>query len=196
MIPSYMFWNSFCGWLGETNLCQNLRASKFKIWGDTPTCSSPIQNRVCLAPPNHTFILPPIYKLRVYHNLQYVNYKFTTLNIDKNPLTPSQTPFDPPVKYVMFCNILNMCSSKLRKLGFEPTCDKTFMPATFSVKSTLSSTSEIGCLDKLQAFNSLIVCTNDKNVLVRLDMYLMVRYIYIYSQGILILLHKARHGTF
>ena len=24
------------GWLGETNLCQNLRASRFKIWGDTP----------------------------------------------------------------------------------------------------------------------------------------------------------------
>ena len=28
----------------------------------------------------------------------------------------------------------------VRKLGFEPTCDKTFMPATFSVKSTSSST--------------------------------------------------------
>jgi hypothetical protein len=57
------------GWVGETNLCQNLRASKFKILGD----------RIFLAPPNHTFILPPIYN---------VNYKFTTLNIDKNSLTP------------------------------------------------------------------------------------------------------------
>jgi hypothetical protein len=27
--------NSFCGWFGETNLCQNLRATRFKIWGDT-----------------------------------------------------------------------------------------------------------------------------------------------------------------
>ena len=67
----------------------------------------------------------------------------------------------------------------VRKLGFESTCDKTFMPATFSVNSTLSSTSEIGCLDKLQAFNSLTVCTNDKNFLVRLDMCLIVGYIYI-----------------
>jgi hypothetical protein len=53
------------------------------------------------------------------------------------------------------------------KLGFEPTCDKAFMPATFSVKSTLSSASEIGCHDKRQAYNSLIVCTNDNNFLVR-----------------------------
>jgi hypothetical protein len=68
----------------------------------------------------------------------------------------------------------------VRKLGFEPTSDKAFMPATFSVKSTLSSASEIGCLDKLQAFNSLTVCTNDKNLLVRSDMCLMVEYIYIY----------------
>jgi hypothetical protein len=45
-----------------------------------------------------------------------------------------------------------------------------------------SSTSEIGCLDKLQAFNSLTVCANDKNFLVRSDMCLMVGYIY--SQGI------------
>ena len=56
--------------------------------------------------------------------------------------------------------------------------------------SSDSSTSEIGCLDKLQAFNSLTaVCTNDKNFLVRSDMCLMVGYIYIYiyilySQGI------------
>jgi hypothetical protein len=50
MLPSYIFWNSFCGWLGETSLCQNLRASKFKIWGTPPTCSFPTQNRVCLAP--------------------------------------------------------------------------------------------------------------------------------------------------
>jgi hypothetical protein len=56
------------------------------------------------------------------------------------------------------------------------------MPATFSVKSTLSSTSEIGCLDKLQAFNSLTACTNDKNFLLRLDMCVMVGYRY--SQGI------------
>jgi hypothetical protein len=28
----------------------------------------------------------------------------------------------------------------VRKLGFEPTCDRTFMPATFSAKSTLFST--------------------------------------------------------
>ena len=46
--------------------------------------------------------------------------------------------------------------------------------------SSDSSTSEIGCLDKLQAFNSLTVCTNDKNFLVRSDMCLMVGYIYIY----------------
>jgi hypothetical protein len=52
------------------------------------------------------------------------------------------------------------------------------MPATFSVKSTLSSASEIGRLDKLQAFNSLTVCTNDKNFLVRSVMCLMVVYIY------------------
>ena len=65
----------------------------------------------------------------------------------------------------------------VRKLGFEPTCDNAFMPATFSVKSTLSSTSEIGCLDKLQAFNSLTVCTNDKTFLVRSDMCSMVGYI-------------------
>jgi hypothetical protein len=67
----------------------------------------------------------------------------------------------------------------VRKLGFEPTCDnafKPFMPATFSVKSTLSSASEIGCLDKLQAFNSLTVCTNDKTFLVRSDMCSMVGY--------------------
>jgi hypothetical protein len=41
-----------------------------KFGGTPPICSFPTQNRVCLAPPNHTFILPPIYKLRVYHNLQ------------------------------------------------------------------------------------------------------------------------------
>jgi hypothetical protein len=65
------------------------------------------------------------------------------------------------------------------KLGFEPTCDKAnFMPATFIVKSTLSSASEIGYLDKLQLFNSLTVCTNDNNFLVRSDMCLMVGYIY------------------
>jgi hypothetical protein len=46
-----------------------------------------------------------------------------------------------------------------RKLGFEPTCDKTFMPATFSVKSTLSSTAEIGCLDKLQQSNRFVRMT-------------------------------------
>jgi hypothetical protein len=70
-----------------------------------------------------------------------------------------------------------------RKLGFKPTCNKAFMPATVSVNfviSTLSSTSEIGCFDKLQAFNSLTVCTNDKNFLVHSDMCLMVEYIYIY----------------
>jgi hypothetical protein len=36
MIPNYMFWNSFCEWLGKTNLCQKLRASRFKILGGTP----------------------------------------------------------------------------------------------------------------------------------------------------------------
>jgi hypothetical protein len=41
-----------------------------KFGGTPPTCSSPTKNWVCLAPPNHTFILLPIYKLRVYHNLQ------------------------------------------------------------------------------------------------------------------------------
>jgi hypothetical protein len=74
---------------------------------------------------------------------------------------------------------LKIQQNVVRKLGFEPTCDKACMPATFySVKSTLSSTSETGCLDKLQAFNSLTVCTNDKNFLVRSDMCLMVGYIY------------------
>jgi hypothetical protein len=43
-----MFWNSFCEWLGKTNLCQNLRASRFKFFGGTPP-SSHTQNRVCLA---------------------------------------------------------------------------------------------------------------------------------------------------
>jgi hypothetical protein len=47
----------------------------------------------------------------------------------------------------------------VRKLGFEPTCDKTFMPTTFSVKSTLSSTAEIGCLDKLQQSNRFVRMT-------------------------------------
>ena len=65
---------------------------------------------------------------------------------------------------------LKVKGNVVRKLGFEATCDKTFMLATFSVKSTLSSTSEIGYLDKLQAFNNLTVCTNDKNFLLRLDM--------------------------
>ena len=64
----------------------------------------------------------------------------------------------------------------VRKLEFEPTCDKAFMPATFSLKSTLSSASEI---DVLTSFNSLTVCMNDKNILVRSDMCLMVGYIYI-----------------
>ena len=50
------------------------------------------------------------------------------------------------------------------------------------MKSTLSSTSEIGYLDKFQAFNSLTVSTNDKNFLVRSNMCLMVGYIY--SQGL------------
>jgi hypothetical protein len=36
MIPSYMFWNCFCEWLGKTKLCQNLRSSRFKLFWGTP----------------------------------------------------------------------------------------------------------------------------------------------------------------
>ena len=55
--------------------------------------------------------------------------------------------------------VMQVNRNVVRKLGFEPTCDKTFMPATFSVKSTLSSTAEIGCLDKLQQPNSFVRMT-------------------------------------
>ena len=41
-----------------------------KFGGTPPTCSFPTGNRVCLAPPNHTFIL-----------ICNVIYKFKTLNI-------------------------------------------------------------------------------------------------------------------
>jgi hypothetical protein len=41
MIPSYMFWNSFCEWLGKTNLCQNLTASRLKLFWGTPLAPAP-----------------------------------------------------------------------------------------------------------------------------------------------------------
>jgi hypothetical protein len=41
MIPSYMFGNSFCEWLGKTNLCQKLRASRFKLFWETPLVPAP-----------------------------------------------------------------------------------------------------------------------------------------------------------
>jgi hypothetical protein len=60
MIPSYMFWNRFCEWLGKTNLCQNLRASRFKLfWGTPPP---PPYSRTQILPPNHTIILSLICK--------------------------------------------------------------------------------------------------------------------------------------
>jgi hypothetical protein len=50
------------GWVKQifARTCEPLNS---KFGGTLPTCSSPTQNRVCLAPPNHTFILPPIYNL-------------------------------------------------------------------------------------------------------------------------------------
>jgi hypothetical protein len=47
----------------------------------------------------------------------------------------------------------------VRILGFEQTCGKTFMPATFNVKSTLFSKAEIGCLEKLQQPNRFVRMT-------------------------------------
>ena len=78
MIPSYMFLNSFCGWLHGRNKSLPERKSLSNFFGNMHPLAPPTQNRVCpvFLPPNHTFILPPVRKLRVYHNLQLL-----TLNI-------------------------------------------------------------------------------------------------------------------
>ena len=72
MIPSYMFYqlNSFSvgGWVKQV-FAKTYEPLNSKF-GGTPLPVAPTQNRVCLAPPNHTFILPPIYKVRVYYNFK------------------------------------------------------------------------------------------------------------------------------
>jgi hypothetical protein len=40
-VTCFDFWNSFCEWLGKTNLCQNLRASRFKLFWGNPLAPAP-----------------------------------------------------------------------------------------------------------------------------------------------------------
>jgi hypothetical protein len=62
MIPSYMFWNSFCEWLGKTNLCQKKSLPlDSNCFGKHPLASAPKIEFVWPSlPPNHTIILSPI----------------------------------------------------------------------------------------------------------------------------------------